>query len=75
MHMRKWSYMETLHRSEPKDVTIVESGSGDVHIFADSVEDRDFQVHRHFIRSAKGASSVATLDPKLKKASVKSYAS
>lgn len=59
-------------RSPSKDVTLVESGTGDVHIFTDGLEKRSLEVHRHFNKSGRGTSSIATVDPKLKRASVKS---
>lgn len=61
--------------SPSKDVTLVESGTGDVHIFTDGLEKRSLEVHRHFRKSGRGTSSIATIDPKLKRASVKSLRS
>nr|XP_039271031.1 WD repeat-containing protein 90-like [Styela clava] len=70
------SMLNSTDGTEPNDVTLVESGTGDIHIFTDGVDNRDVEVHRHFIKNNKGSTirSIATVDPKMKKATVKTSA-
>lgn len=70
------SMLTTTDGSEPQDVTLVESGTGDIHIFTDGLDNRDVEVHRHFAKNSKSSTirSVATVEPKIKKASIKTSA-